>query len=131
MSLPLPISLPRSLSLVDKENGMFKNIFLAILIAIVLTYSLGHLATQWLDLHVSLAEHDFEPFTSILVLTGIVAILVVVGFIIAFSIFAAIVFAFIVAGIGLFFAGLSVFWPVFLFIIVIFILVRDKQIPAY
>jgi small-conductance mechanosensitive channel len=131
MSLPLPISLPRSLSLVDKENGMLKNIFLAILIAIVLTYSLGHLATQWLDLHVSLAEHDFEPFTSILVLTGIVAILVVVGFIIAFSIFAAIVFAFIVAGIGLFFAGLSVFWPVFLFIIVIFILVRDKQIPAY
>jgi small-conductance mechanosensitive channel len=131
MSLPLPISLPRSLSLVDKENGMFKNIFLAILIAIVLTYSLGHLATQWLDLHVSLAEHDFEPFTSILVLTGIVAILVVVGFIIAFSIFAAIVFAFIVAGIGLFFAGLSVFWPVFLFIIVIFILVRDKKIPAY
>jgi hypothetical protein len=131
MSLPLPISLPRSLSLVDKENGMLKNIFLAILIAIVLTYSLGHLATQWLDLHVSLAEHDFEPFTSILVLTGIVAILVVVGFIIAFSIFAAIVFAFIVAGIGLFFAGLSVFWPVFLFIIVIFILVRDKKIPAY
>jgi small-conductance mechanosensitive channel len=131
MSLPLPISLPRSLSLVDKENGMFKNIFLAILIAIVLTYSLGHFATQWLDLHVSLAEHDFEPFTSILVLTGIVAILVVVGFIIAFSIFAAIVFAFIVAGIGLFFAGLSVFWPVFLFIIVIFILVRDKQTPAY
>jgi hypothetical protein len=110
---------------------MLKNIFLAILIAIVLTYSLGHLATQWLDLHVSLAEHDFEPFTSILVLTGIVAILVVVGFIIAFSIFAAIVFAFIVAGIGLFFAGLSVFWPVFLFIIVIFILVRDKKIPAY
>jgi hypothetical protein len=131
MSLPLPISLPRSLSLVDKENGMLKNIFLAILIAIVLTYSLGHFATQWLDLHVSLAEHDFEPFTSILVLTGIVAILVVVGFIIAFSIFAAIVFAFIVAGIGLFFAGLSVFWPVFLFIIVIFILVRDKKIPAY
>jgi small-conductance mechanosensitive channel len=131
MSLPLPISLPRSLSLVDKENGMFKNIFLAILIAIVLTYSLGHFATQWLDLHVSLAEHDFEPFTSILVLTGIVAILVVVGFIIAFSIFAAIVFAFIVAGIGLFFAGLSVFWPVFLFIIVIFILVRDKQTPVY
>jgi len=43
---------------------MFKNIILAVLIAIVLTYSLGHLATQWLDLHLSISEHDFEPITS-------------------------------------------------------------------
>jgi hypothetical protein len=74
---------------------MFKNIILAVLIAIVLTYSLGHLATQWLDLHLSL-----------------------------------IALALIAAGIGLFVAGLSVFWPVILFTLVIFILVRDKQTPA-
>jgi hypothetical protein len=110
---------------------MFKNIILAVLIAIGLTYSLGHLATQWLDLHLSIAEHDFEPITSILVLTGIVAILVVVGFVIAFSIFAAIAFVLIAAGVGLFVAGLSVFWPVILFTLVIFLLVRDKQTPAY
>jgi uncharacterized BrkB/YihY/UPF0761 family membrane protein len=54
---------------------MFKNMILAVLIAIVLTYSLGHLATQWLDLHISFAKHDFEPVASILVLTGIVAIM--------------------------------------------------------
>tara|TARA_R110000868_G_scaffold18084_8_gene78387 strand:- start:963 stop:1295 length:333 start_codon:yes stop_codon:yes gene_type:complete len=110
---------------------MFKNIILAVLIAIVLTYSLGHLAAQWLDLHLSFAEYDFEPITSILALTALVAILVVVGFIIAFSIFAAIAFALIAAGIGLFVAGLSVFWPVILFTLVIFLLVRDKQTPAY
>jgi hypothetical protein len=110
---------------------MFKNIILAVLIAIVLTYSLGHLARQWLDLHVTFAEHNFEPITSILLLTGIVAILVVVGFIIAFSIFAAIAFALIAAGIGLFVAGLSIFWPVILFTLVIFLLVKDKQTPAY
>ncbi|WP_339720881.1 hypothetical protein [uncultured Paraglaciecola sp.] len=110
---------------------MFKNIVLAVLIAIVLTYSLGHLATQWLDLHFSFAEYDFEPITSILAVTAIVAILVVVGFIIAFSIFAAIIFALIAAVIGLFVAGLSVFWPVILFTLVIFLLVRDKQTPAY
>jgi hypothetical protein len=109
---------------------MFKNIILAVLIAIVLTYSLGHLATQWLDLHLSFADHDFEPISSILVLTGIVAILVVVGFVIACSIFAAIALALIAAGIGLFVAGLSVFWPVILFTLVIFILVRDKQTPV-
>jgi hypothetical protein len=109
---------------------MFKNIILAVLIAIVLTYSLGHLANQWLDLHVSFAEHNFEPITSILALTGIVAILVMVGFIITFSIFAAIAFVLITSGIGLFVAGLSVFWPVILFTLVIFLLVRDKQTPA-
>lgn len=110
---------------------MFRNIVLAVLIAIVLTYSLGHLASQWLDLHLSFAEYDFEPVTSILAVTGIVAILVVLGFIIAFSIFAAIAFAIIAAGIGLFVVGISVFWPVILFTLVIFLLVRDKQAPAY
>ena len=110
---------------------MFKNIMLAVLIAMVLTYSLGHLVTQWLDLHISLAQHNIEPITSIVALTGVVAILVVVGFVIAFSLFAAIAFAFIAAGIGLFVAGLSVFWPVILFTLVIFLLVRDKQISAY
>jgi hypothetical protein len=110
---------------------MFRNIVLAVLIAIVLTYSIGHLASQWLDLNLSFAEYDFEPVTSILAVTGIVAILVVVGFIIAFSIFAAIAFAIIAAGIGLFVVGLSVFWPVILFTLVIFLIVRDKQTPAY
>ncbi|PKG97799.1 hypothetical protein [Paraglaciecola sp. MB-3u-78] len=110
---------------------MFKNIILAVLIAIVLTYSLGYLASQWLDLHISFAQHDVEPITSIIALTGVVAILVVIGFIIAFSIFAAIAFALIAGGVGLFVAELSVFWPVILFTMVIFLLVRDKQTAAY
>ena len=110
---------------------MFRNIILAVLIAIVLTYSLGHLASQWLDLHLSFSEYNFEPVTSILAVTGIVAILVVVGFIIAFSIFAAIAFAIIAAGFGLFVVGIGVFWPVILFTVVIFLIVRDKQTPAY
>lgn len=110
---------------------MFRNIILAVLIAVVLTYSFGHVATHWLDLHLTFDEYNFEPFTSILVLTGIVAVLVVVGFIIAFSIFAAIAFVLVATCIGLFVAGLSVFWPVILFTLVIFLLVRDKQTPAY
>ncbi len=110
---------------------MFKNMSLAVLIAIVLTYSLGHLATQWLDLHISFAKHDFEPVASILVLTGIVAIMVAMGFIVAFSIFAAIAFVLVTLCIGLFVAGLSVFWPIILVTLVIFLLVRDKQTVVY
>ena len=110
---------------------MFKNIILAVLIAIVLTYSLGHLSTQWLDFHFTLAEHHFEPFSSILALTGLVALLVVVGFVVAFSLVAVVVLTFIAGGIGLFVVGLSAFWPVILLTLVIFLLVRDKQTPAY
>ena len=110
---------------------MFKNIILAVLISIVLTYSLGHLATEWLDMHLSIAEHNFEPISAILALTALVAISVVVGFIIAFSIFAAVAFALLAAGVGLFVAGISVFWPIILFTLVIYLLVRDKQTPAY
>ncbi|MBL4630274.1 MAG: hypothetical protein JKY14_03640 [Paraglaciecola sp.] len=109
---------------------MFKNIILAVLIAIVLTYSLGQISSQWLDLHLSFEGHDFEPITSILAMTSLVAILVVVGFIIAFSVFAAIACVIIALGIAVFVAGLSVFWPVVLFTLVIFLLVRDKQTPA-
>ena len=110
---------------------MFKNIILAVLIAIVLTYSLGQISTQWLDLNLSFGGHNYEPITSILALTGIVAILVVVGFIIAFSVFAAIACVIIAVGIAVFVAGLSVFWPVILFTLVIFLLVRDRRTPAY
>jgi hypothetical protein len=110
---------------------MFKNLILAVLIAVVLTYSFGHIATQWFDLHISLEEYDIEPFTSILVATAIVAVLVVVGFVVAFSVMAAIVFGCMALAIGLFVAGMSVFWPVFLFVLVIFLLVQDKPVNAY
>jgi hypothetical protein len=89
---------------------MFKNITLAVLVAIIVTYSLGHLTTQWLDLRVLFAEYDFEPISTILLFTGIVAIVMTVG---------------------LFVAGLSVFWPAILFILVVFLWVRDKQTPAH
>ena len=110
---------------------MFKSIILVVLIIIVIAYGKGNIVTQWLDLLVSFAAYDVERISTIVVLTGIVAIMVVVGFIVAFSIFAGIAFAFIATCIGLFIAGLSTFWPVILFSLVIFLLVRAKQTPAY
>jgi hypothetical protein len=110
---------------------MFRNIVLAVLIAIVLTYSFGHVATDWFDVHLSLADHDLDAATSVLAFCAMAVILVVIGFMIALSIFAAIAFILIAVAIGVFIAGLSVFWPVILFAIVIFLLVRDKKTPAY
>ena len=110
---------------------MFKNLILAVLIASVLTYSLGHIVTQWFDLHISLADYQIEPFTSILAATGIVALLVLLGFVIAFSVIAALVFVVGACIVGLFVAGFSISWPIILVALVIYLLVRDKPSPAY
>jgi hypothetical protein len=110
---------------------MFKSIILTVLITVLLTCSLGYLATEWLDLHISLTGHGDESIPMILVFTGMVTFIVVVGLIITFSIFVMIVFTLLATCIGLFFAGLSVFWPVILPGVVIFLLIRDKQTTAY
>ena len=110
---------------------MFKSIILTVLVTVLLTCSLGYLATEWLDLHVSLADHGNKSIPMILVFTAMVMFIVVVGLIITFSIFVTIVFTLLATCIGLFFAGLSVFWPVILFSVVIFLLIRDKQTTAY
>lgn len=110
---------------------MFKNLILAILIAIVLTTCFGHLATEWFDWHMSFANHNLDPLSAILAVTGVVVLLVIIGFIVAISLFGAILLGLFAAAIGLFIAGLSVFWPAILFAIVIYLLVRDKRTPAY
>ncbi|MDU0353199.1 hypothetical protein RS130_03960 [Paraglaciecola aquimarina] len=110
---------------------MFKNLVLAILIAIVLTTCFGHLATEWFDWNMSFANENLEPLSAILVVTGVVVMLVIIGFIVAISLFGAILLGLFAATVGLFIAGISVFWPAILFAIVIYLLVRDKKTPAY
>lgn len=106
---------------------MLKNLLLAVLIAVVLTYSVGMIATQWLDLRVQVDQHWIEPFMTILIVTMVVAVLVVVGFVVALSVIGAIVFA-ICAGIfAIFIAGVSAFWPILLFALVVYYLVKDKN----
>jgi hypothetical protein len=107
---------------------MFKNLILAILIAIVLTMCVGSIATQWLDLRIQIDQHWMEPFMTILFITVVVAILVVVGFAVALSVFGALLFAVCAGLIGLFVAGIGVFWPIILLVIVIYYLVKDKSV---
>ncbi|KXI29532.1 hypothetical protein [Paraglaciecola hydrolytica] len=106
---------------------MIKNLILAILIAIVLTVCVGSIATQWLDLRVQIDQQWVEPFMTILLITVVVAILVIVGFAVAVSVFGALLFALCAGLVGLFIAGLSVFWPVLLIAFIIYYLVKDKD----
>jgi hypothetical protein len=110
---------------------MFKNLILAILIAIVLTSSFGHIATQWFDWNMSFADQDIEPLIAIMAVTGVVVMLVIIGFIVAISLFGAVLLGLFAAAVGLFIAGISVFWPIILFVLVIYMLVKDRREPAY
>ncbi|MFT2092347.1 hypothetical protein [Paraglaciecola sp. 2405UD69-4] len=110
---------------------MLKNLFLAVLIGAVLAYCFGHVATEWFDMHLVLSDYELEPLTSILAATGVVVLLVLVGFVVAFSVVAAIALVLIVSVLGVFAAGIGMFWPVILVSIIIYLLVRDRPSSAY
>ncbi|WJG09921.1 hypothetical protein [Aliiglaciecola sp. LCG003] len=108
-----------------------KNFALAILIAVLITYSCGLIANHWLDFSIHLDDHMFGPLESIAGITIVGAIMAVIGVVVAVSIFGALMIGLVAAVLALFVAGLSVFWPMILVIAFIVWLVRDKRQPQY
>jgi len=66
-----------------------------------------------------------------IVMAGVCVLLVVVGFIVAISVAAAVGVAIVATLIGLLFAGVSVFWPVLLIIGVVMLVGRNKNSVAH
>ncbi len=64
-------------------------------------------------------------------MAGVCVLLVVVGFIVAISVAAAVGVAIVATLIGLLFAGVSVFWPVLLIIGVVMLVGRNKNSVAH
>lgn len=106
---------------------MFRNLILVILIAIALTYSAGFFASEWFGFRLQLEHHLLEPLTAFAVLALVIVIMVVVGFIIALSVFGALLFVIGAVIFAVVFAGIGAFWPVILFGLVILYLVKDRH----
>lgn len=106
---------------------MFKNLILAILIACVLSFCAVYIAIEWFDVKIQFNQHWVEPFMTVFIITVVVAILVVVGFVVALSVVGALVLGLFAALLGLLVAGVSTFWPVLLAIIIIYYLVKDRS----
>lgn len=106
---------------------MFKNLILAILIAIVLSYCLGYMAMDWFDVRVQIDQHWVEPVMSLFIVTLVMVVLVIVGFVVALSVAGAVVFGLFAAIFALLIAGVSAFWPFLLAALVIYYLVKDKH----
>lgn len=108
-----------------------KNFVLAVLIAILITYSFGHVAAEWFDIRISIDEEVLTPFAAMAGMTIAGIVMVVIGVVIALSVFGALFFAVMAVFIGLLFAGLSVFWPMFIVIALVVWLVKDKRPAQY
>ncbi len=108
-----------------------RNFVLAILIAVLISYSFGLVASEWFDFNFHFDDHIFDSMESVAGITIIGALMAVVGVIVAVSVFGALVIGLFAATIALIVAGLSVFWPMLLVIAVIIWLVKDKRRPSY
>jgi len=110
---------------------MFKNLAIAALLAIILTYSMGNIAHEWFDLHLVIDDHMLNPFGSFVVATLVCIVLTVVGFCLALSVFGVLVFVAAVVFVGILVAGIGAFWPILLIGAVIYYLLKEKQRPQY
>lgn len=111
--------------------NLLKNLALAVIIAILLTYSLGYVATDWFDINVQFDQQNVEPLKALLALTVVGIVLVLAGFVVALSVFGALAFVFLAVFAALLSAGLSAFWPVVLVGLLVYWLVKDRGKSSY
>ncbi|GAA0359384.1 hypothetical protein GCM10009092_24480 [Bowmanella denitrificans] len=106
---------------------MFKNFIIAILIATLLVYCLGTVADSWGSVHLYLDDDLLSP-----AITLVGGVLLAIGFILlglmlAVSLFGVLAFVFICVFGALLIAGLGALWPALLGILVVVWLVRDGK----
>ncbi|MFQ3218984.1 MAG: hypothetical protein ACJAUL_000078 [Paraglaciecola sp.] len=120
-----------SAALANTSMNILKNLALAVIIAILLTYSLGYVATDWFGVNVQMNSESIAPLTSLLVFIVLGIMLVLVGFVVALSVFGALAFVALAIAGALLFAGLSAFWPAILVVLLVIWLLKDKRPSSY
>ncbi|GAA0853890.1 hypothetical protein [Aliiglaciecola litoralis] len=108
-----------------------KNFILAVLIAVLITYSCGIIANEWFDFTIHFDDHMLGPMESIAGITIIGAVMAVIGAIVAVSVFGALIVGLFAGALALVFAGVAMFWPMLLVIAFIIWLVKDKPKAQY
>ena len=108
-----------------------KNFVIAVLLAILITYSFGALLYEWTDVQLHVDDMMFTPFDTLVGMGIAGVVLIIIGFVIAVSLFGAMFLAVGAVFIGLLVAGLSIFWPMLLVLAIVVWLVRDKRRQHY
>ena len=108
-----------------------KNLAIAVLLAILITYSCGHIFSEWFDVSIRMDDELLSPFAAMAGLTIAGVVLFIVGFVVAMSVAGVLLFTIIAVMAGILFAGLSVFWPMILLLVLVIWLVKDKRPTHY
>jgi hypothetical protein len=106
---------------------MLKNIVIAVLVAILLSYTMGYAASDWFDIRIQLDNRVLEPIAGILGFAVVAVLLVMIGFVVAVSVMGVVFFAVSAGFVGLFVMGIGAFWPMLLLAIVVILLVKDRS----
>ncbi|XOV80583.1 MAG: hypothetical protein ACFHVJ_06435 [Aestuariibacter sp.] len=105
-----------------------KNLVISIVLVIAIFYLVGNVADWFFMFHI----HDLnfvEPLIAGIVLCGVAGFLILIGFLIAVSLFGALLFGFGAVLLGALFVGVNLFWPVLLLLLLVY-LISDKKRAA-
>ncbi|UAA39346.1 hypothetical protein KIH87_02985 [Paraneptunicella aestuarii] len=109
---------------------MFR-MFMAIILALVLVYTFGQIAEEMMDFAITVDGEVLSPVIGFIVMAVVAVILVGVGFFVTVSVFGVIVLAVGAALIGIVVAGVSMFWPVLLILLFVYLVSRSKENTAH
>ncbi|MDN4504320.1 hypothetical protein QX776_18065 [Alteromonadaceae bacterium BrNp21-10] len=106
---------------------MFKNLVIAILIALLISYCFDEVLFNWFDIHIAMGEEELSGITTFAALGIGAIILVVVGFFLAMSLIGVLLFVAFIVIASVLVAGIATLWPVILMLAILVWLVRDNK----
>lgn len=104
-----------------------KNAALAIVIAVLLTYAFGNLFSDWWGIHLMMGDEMLTPFENFAAASAVGIVFVIIGIIVAFSLFGALALAAVAGIAALLVAGVAAFWPILLVGLVVWLVSRSKK----
>lgn len=107
-----------------------KNFLIAVLIAFIVLKVFGGLASGLFDLHLVMGDDLISAPLEWLISAGVSVLVVAIGFVIAFSVAAALGIAAICVLGAILFAGIGAFWPLILIIAAVMLIGRSDKAAA-
>lgn len=104
-----------------------KNLIIAILIGLILSYSVGNVFQHWFDWHLYIDGHHVNTLAVIGWGSVGVVFLVALSFIVALSIFGALSIVMLAVVMSLIVVGISTMWPILLLVLLVVMLSKGKR----
>ncbi|WP_438864477.1 hypothetical protein [Neptunicella sp.] len=106
---------------------MFKNLIIAVLVGIILTWCFGEVISDWGQVMVSVGDEHLTGMAGWFSFAVVGVIMLLLGFFLAISMLSVLLFVGCVVIGSIILAGAASLWPVVLMAIVIIWLVKDRN----